>query len=155
LAVEAVSLFHEGSIDTVVIASSDRDFSHLAHHLRERQLTVVGMGEAKAPNAFRDACSTFVVLSSEPAAAPLPEMKRKPPSAIVPKVRAALKENTREDGWCTLGWLGKTLKRLDPDFDTKDYGHSTLTEVLRKTGSIEIREAEGELTLLRFAPPKP
>lgn len=160
LAIEAVSLFHEGSIDTVVIASSDRDFSHLAHHLRERQLTVVGMGEAKAPNAFRDACSTFVVLSSEPPAAllpepKLPEPKRKPPSAIIPKVRAALKENSREDGWCTLGWLGKTLKRLDPNFDTKDYGHSTLTEVLRKTGSIEIKEAEGELTLLRFAPPKP
>ncbi len=63
LAIEAVSLFHEGSIDTVVIASSDRDFSHLAHHLRERQITVVGMGEAKAPEAFRKACSKFVELA--------------------------------------------------------------------------------------------
>jgi hypothetical protein len=59
LAVEAVSLFHEGSIDTVVIASSDRDFSHLAHHLRERQLKVFGIGGASAPDAFREACTDF------------------------------------------------------------------------------------------------
>jgi hypothetical protein len=65
LAIEALSLFHEGSIDTVVIASSDRDFSHLAHHLRERQITVVGMGEAKAPEAFRKACSKFVELAPQ------------------------------------------------------------------------------------------
>ncbi|MGL4281460.1 MAG: NYN domain-containing protein, partial [Albidovulum sp.] len=64
LAIEAVSLFHEGSIDTVVIASSDRDFSHLAHHLRERQLSVVGMGAAHAPDTFRKACSKFMELAA-------------------------------------------------------------------------------------------
>jgi uncharacterized LabA/DUF88 family protein len=64
LAIEAVSLFHEGSIDTVVIASSDRDFSHLAHHLRERQMTVVGMGAAHAPDTFRKACSQFIELAA-------------------------------------------------------------------------------------------
>lgn len=155
LAVEAVSLFHEGGIDTVVIASSDGDFSHLAHHLRERQLNVVGMGETKAPGAFRDACSDFFELVAKPASAALPTPKPQPPSAVVPKVRAALKENPQTDGWCSLSRLGKSLRRLDPDFDVKHYGQRNLTDVLRKTGFFEIKEAPGEMTRVRYAPPNP
>jgi uncharacterized LabA/DUF88 family protein len=95
LAIEAVSLFHEGSIDTVVIASSDRDFSHLAHHLRERQIAVIGMGEAKTPPAFRQACCSFVELCAPPAAtiAPPPATTAKPldiDKTLVAFVRAAM-----------------------------------------------------------------
>lgn len=62
LSIEAVDLAHGFSIGTFVIASSDQDFSHLAHYLRERGFKVVGLGEAKAPMAFRKACSSFVDL---------------------------------------------------------------------------------------------
>ena len=154
LAIEAVSLFHEGSIDTVVIASSDRDFSHLAHHLRERQITVVGMGEAKAPEAFRKACSKFLELGIEKPSAPIANPKRKPPTAILPKVREAMKENARSDGWCTVTWLGKALRRVDPEFDPKNYVGTGLTDVLTKTGAMEIWEIEGEQTLVRISPVK-
>lgn len=66
LTVEAMALAYGGQADTLVIVSSDRDFTHLAVHLREKGLRVVGMGEAKASEGFRKSCTTFVVLGQLP-----------------------------------------------------------------------------------------
>lgn len=65
LSIEAVDLAHRSLIGTFVIATSDQDFTHLAHHLRERGFKVVGLGEAKAPIAFRKACSDFLELPAK------------------------------------------------------------------------------------------
>lgn len=70
LSIEAVDLAHSAPIGTFVIATSDQDFSHLAHHLRERSFKVVGIGEAKAPVGFRRACSEFIELAAKAGAAP-------------------------------------------------------------------------------------
>lgn len=62
LCIDAVSAWHSGRYDRVVIATSDRDFSHLAHWLREQGAFVLGLGEEKAPAALRHACSQWVML---------------------------------------------------------------------------------------------
>lgn len=72
LAIEAVDLAHRGKINSFVIASSDGDFSHLAHYLRENGFSVLGIGEAKAPNAFVKACSRFAWIESSDVSAPKP-----------------------------------------------------------------------------------
>ncbi|TNF57890.1 MAG: NYN domain-containing protein, partial [Rhodobacteraceae bacterium] len=59
LAIEAVDLAHKGRIGTFVLASSDSDFCHLAHRLREAGLHVLGVGEAKTGERFRKSCSAF------------------------------------------------------------------------------------------------
>lgn len=64
LSIDAVHLSHAEAIDTFAIVTSDQDFSHLAHYLRERGFSVVGYGEVKAPDAFRKACSSFVELTN-------------------------------------------------------------------------------------------
>lgn len=94
LAIEAVDLAHRGGVRTIVIASSDRDFAHLAHYLRERHLTVIGMGEAKAPEAFRQACTDFVELappSAAPATMPVKTAPQNPPlSKLDQRIRAVI-----------------------------------------------------------------
>lgn len=67
LAIDAMELALGGTSGSFVIASSDSDFSHLAHRLRERGLQVHGMGEAKTPPAFRAACSGFTQLGQSAA----------------------------------------------------------------------------------------
>lgn len=62
LAVEAMELALCGGVSSFVIASSDADFGHLAHRLRERGLTVVGAGETKTTQLYRAACSRFELL---------------------------------------------------------------------------------------------
>lgn len=59
LAIEAVDLAHSGQVNTFALASSDGDFCHLAHRLRESGLNVVGLGDLRAPEKFRKACNKF------------------------------------------------------------------------------------------------
>lgn len=81
LTVEAMALIHDRLADMLVIASSDRDFSHLATHLRERGTEVVGMGEATASPVFRKACTKFIELKPPVA----------PPEAPPPPIKAPAK----------------------------------------------------------------
>ena len=62
LVIGAMDLVVGGSIDGVVIASSDSDFSSLSVRLRSAGLQVIGMGTEKANALWRTACSSFVVL---------------------------------------------------------------------------------------------
>lgn len=73
LAIDAMELVLSGGVDTFVIASSDRDFTHLAQRLREIGATVVGVGEPKTPKSFRSACSTFVTIGATPSAMLVPK----------------------------------------------------------------------------------
>ncbi len=64
-------------IDTVVIASSDSDFSSLSVRLRSAGMRVVGMGTDKANPLWRTACTSFVTLTT-PAAPSKTEAKKQP-----------------------------------------------------------------------------
>tara|TARA_R110002051_G_scaffold36609_8_gene79348 strand:- start:2360 stop:3049 length:690 start_codon:yes stop_codon:yes gene_type:complete len=69
LCIDAIELALLEEIKTFVIATSDGDFSHLGLRLRERGLHVLGVGEKKAPQSFRLACSALTQLHCEPKAA--------------------------------------------------------------------------------------
>lgn len=79
LCVEAMSLGLREQFRTILICSSDRDFTYLAEHLRELGHQIVGIGEAKAPASFRKACSDFIALVTDPGSVP---------AALKPVVRA-------------------------------------------------------------------
>ncbi len=64
LCIDAMELALTGGLQTFAVATSDGDFTHLSQRLRERGLHVLGLGEAKAPECFRMACSTFVQLGA-------------------------------------------------------------------------------------------
>lgn len=89
LSIEAMELAMSQAFSSVVIASSDGDFTHLATRLRERGLCVIGVGEDKAPKAFRGACTRFDVVGARTAEAA--------PAAPKP-VPAAEKPVERKDG---------------------------------------------------------
>lgn len=95
LCVEAMRLAHKDGLGTVLIASSDRDFSYLAESLREDGIRVIGLGTEKAPEGFRSACSEFTVLApigTAPApAAPKPAPPAAPAKGMVEAVRATIK----------------------------------------------------------------
>jgi len=78
IVIDALDFAHSGGVTCFFIASSDGDFAHLARHLRERHFQVIGLGEAKAPAAFRMACTQFIELKS-PRLPPVPSAV--PPTA--------------------------------------------------------------------------
>lgn len=57
LAVDVMNTLHERNIDVFCIASSDSDFTALAHELRERGKKVIGMGMTTANPTYKSALS--------------------------------------------------------------------------------------------------
>lgn len=62
MSIDAMDLLHERSYDAFVLASSDSDFTPLAIRLRESGAYIIGAGEAKTPEAFKNACDDFILL---------------------------------------------------------------------------------------------
>lgn len=105
LSIDAMELALERGFEAFVVVSSDGDFTHLAQRLRERGRFVLGLGEAKAPRAFRATCSEFLVLSlpeperpgiapaPTPAAAPAPAIAR--PTEFDRKIRTIIAQHSR------------------------------------------------------------
>ncbi len=60
LIIEAMDLLYTRKFDGFCLIISDSDFTGLAMRLREEGLTVLGFGEKKTPEAFRNACHKFV-----------------------------------------------------------------------------------------------
>ena len=71
LVIGAMDLLLQGGVETIVIASSDSDFSALSVRLRNAGVNVVGMGMEKSNPLWRTACTSFIVLD-HPAPAPAP-----------------------------------------------------------------------------------
>ncbi len=94
LCVEATALMLTGKADILVIAASDRDYTHVAVYLREAGYTIVGLGEEKAPETFRKSCSKFVaMISPSPALGndlPLITPSVKKPETLEEKVAALI-----------------------------------------------------------------
>ncbi len=68
-----------GKCDTVIIASSDSDFSSLSVRLRSGGMEVVGMGTEKANPLWKTACTAFVTLAAnKPQPKPQPQQAAKP-----------------------------------------------------------------------------
>jgi hypothetical protein len=65
LCIDAVEAACRGEFGAFAIASNDRDFSHLAHWLRERGHHVAGLGTSKAPETWQAACSSFHDLETQ------------------------------------------------------------------------------------------
>ena len=155
LIIDAMDLLYTRRFDGFCLVTSDSDFTGLALRLREEGLTVLGFGERKTPDAFRNACHRFVFIevlreAIEPAArstrgrpaaeAPEPpapvDQTPEPPAATVHKfprkfVLDALEKSADDSGWAHLGTFGNYLNQLQPDFDPRLYGHKKLSDLVR------------------------
>lgn len=60
LIIDAMDLLYTRRFDGFCLITSDSDFTGLAMRLREEGLMVLGFGEQKTPDAFRNACHKFV-----------------------------------------------------------------------------------------------
>lgn len=161
LIIDAMDLLYTRRFDGFCLVTSDSDFTGLATRMREEELVVVGFGEQKTPDAFRNACNKFVLtelLRPAPAAA-IPAAAAKPEHVEVPIVTpantvakapvpsfpqdfmlSALDQSSDENGWAHLGTFGSYLTKLQPDFDPRVYGFKKLSELVRSRQDIFVTE---------------
>lgn len=161
LIIDAMDLLYTRKFDGFCLITSDSDFTGLAMRLREEGLTVLGFGEKKTPEAFRNACHKFLfteVLRPSTTDEPVPqppkvenENKQKtskaPPETTestqeFPKdfVLTALDQSTDDAGWAQLGTFGSYLTKLQPDFDSRLYGYKKLSDLVKAKTDLFVTE---------------
>ncbi|WP_435256788.1 NYN domain-containing protein [Thioclava sp. FR2] len=115
LAIDAMELAQLTESAQFILASSDADFSHLAHRLRERGHGVHGVGEAKAPAAFRRACSQFKEVGAPPKQvvekAPTPA-NAPAPSAFDLKIRDVIAQHSENGKGMLITTLSGKMRQL-------------------------------------------
>ncbi len=163
LIIDAMDLLYTHRFDGFCLVTSDSDFTGLAMRFREAGLTVLGFGEQKTPDAFRNACHRFFLteLLRSPPEAPqgqtsnaesssanhleLQEVAPPPSKRKFPRkfVLEALAQSSDETGWAHLGTFGSYLTKLQPDFDSRMFGHRKMSDLVKaRTDLFVVEERE-------------
>jgi uncharacterized LabA/DUF88 family protein len=162
LIIDAMDLLYTRKFDGFCLVTSDSDFTGLAMRLREAGLTVLGFGEKKTPEAFRNACHKFIFTEVLRPATTVIEQTEQPLKAesgqkVVPSqtvaedteqfpkdfILAALEQSTDDQGWAHLGTFGSYLTKLKPDFDSRRYGYKKLSDLVKaKTDIFQTEERQ-------------
>ena len=74
------------------------------------------------------------------------------PIAATPIIKKAIRQMESEDGWVSLGEVGKQLVNLASDFDPRTFGFRKLSDLVRKTNSFEIDVPKGGSMRIRTKP---
>lgn len=169
LALDAMEAMFDSRADTFCLVTSDSDFAYLCRKLRERGATVYIVGEAKSPDALRNASDQFFewvrpaaeqqaettqseeklqkadVTKAEP---PKPPVKRRP-KFLIDAVSLLVADTT--DGKVGIGPLGAYLKRADPSFSPQVYGHSGLLNMIKTYDLLITKQEHGGHWSVRLA----
>lgn len=153
LALDALEALFDHRADVFCLVTSDSDFAYLCRKLRERGASVCIVGEAKTPDALRNASDQFFEWSrpapaAEPTAATTlgilsdcspktgsgkedlgSSVVKRRPKFVVEAV--SLLASGATEGKVTAGLLGAYLKRTDPAFSPSVYGHSGLIDMIK------------------------
>ena len=182
LVIDAMDLMYKGNLDGFCLISSDSDFTRLAQRLRENGLEVYGFGERKTPKSFRSACNRFIYVENledepdsqevlEPKAkdneatsktsvdkqnkSPVAPSKKDSPNKAIPILLKAIKTTQELDDnqWISLSQVGNLVRQLAPDFDSRTYGCTNLSSLVKSTKAFEVR-TESNMMHIRPKPPK-
>jgi hypothetical protein len=173
LIIDAMDLLYTRRFDGFCLVSSDSDFTGLALRIREEGLMVLGFGEQKTPEAFRNACHKFIFTevlhpvspqkslasTTDAPATPAPQpvsstsgkagSAQKSSSPGLPRkfiLKALGSTQNDDEGWVNLGAFGNYLTKIKPDFDPRLYGFkklSDLVKAMRDDLEIEERKTKG------------
>ncbi|MDR3293413.1 MAG: NYN domain-containing protein [Clostridiales bacterium] len=138
LIIDAMDILYKGRVDCICLATSDSDFTRLAVRFREEAITVIGAGEEKTPESFRNACDRFIVLDKLLQDAPtvstivgskktVVEQTENKTDSEIEKLLATCIEiitgGAESDGWMHFSEFINQLFKKDNSFNPKNYGY--------------------------------
>jgi len=165
LALDALEALLDRRADSFVIVTSDADFVHLCHKLRERGAAVRVVGEDKTPDALRNACDQFFEFVPARPVKPAPAVSADCPAqepataaAVLPIARARPQfiikavmhlAAGKPDGKVHLGELGNYLAGQHPGF-LKKHGYPKLIDMLRDYPALELAGQDKQAWTVRM-----
>ena len=156
MTIDAVDLLYAGKVDGFGIMSSDSDFTPLVTRLRQDGLIVYGFGSAKAPEAFKTACTRYIdvdqLIRTDAAEEDQPASEtQKVDRELIELLGAAWKAASRdEEGYARLQEVGQIAGNRS-SFDVRNYGYKRLSDLMKATGDhFKLERREGQLYVRRL-----
>lgn len=170
LVIDTIELLHKDIYDAFVIVASDSDYTPLAIKLHESGVYVIGVGEKKTPEAFRNSCDEFLFLenldrdSEKPAAKPnvtgahhkeeqVDDIVEDNIQEIHNLLAIASEKYQEDDGYVNVSSAGTFIKRTKPDFDCRTYGFFKLPALLEaypEKYKIKRYAGKGSVTIVAY-----
>ncbi len=133
--IDAMDLLHSNDVDGFCIVASDSDYTRLATRIREEGLFVIGVGEKKTPEAFTNACNQFIYCENLTGTKKKRVRTKKEEKADIldplPLLLQGFEMAAKEEEWIHLSLMGDALRRLDPAFDPRTFGHQKLQSLIK------------------------
>ena len=158
MTIDAVDLLYRGKVDGFGIMSSDSDFTPLVTRLRQDGLLVYGFGSAKAPEAFKTACTRYIdvdqLIRTQAQDETPDEAPRSSESSIDPELIALLgaawKAASRdEEGFAKLQEVGQIAGNRS-SFDVRNHGFKRLSDLMKAAGdNFKLERRDNQLYVKR------
>lgn len=170
LIIDAMDILHGKNVEGFCIVSSDSDYTGLAKRIREEGLFVMGIGEKKTPEAFVKSCDIFTytenisekLINTKPAKIEKSNLKSIEKVKLAEKSRKlntvkltscdeetiskAFEISTNESDTTYISNVGGNIRKIDPSFDARTYGYSSLSKLFENLAGFEvIRNKVGDL----------
>lgn len=162
MTIDAVDLLYAGKVDGFGIMSSDSDFTPLVTRLRQDGLLVYGFGSAKAPEAFKTACTRYIdvdqLIRTEQAEeaprktageTPRKDEDKADYEELVALLGTSWKAAKRdENGFASLSEVGNIAGNRS-SFDVRNYGFKRLSELFRADERFKVEARDGHVFVKR------
>ena len=154
MTIDAIDLLYAGKVDGFGIMSSDSDFTPLVTRLRQDGLLVYGFGSAKAPEAFKTACTRYIdvdqLIRTQSAEDERP-VGGTVDAELIALLGDAWKAAKRDDeGYATLQEVGQIAGNRS-SFDVRNYGFKRLSDLMRAAGdNFKLERRDSQLYVKRL-----
>lgn len=147
IVIDVMNTINQKKADTIVLVSSDSDFTTLAVEVKEQSFGIIGCGEKKTSINFQNACSIFIQLpiknnniSNDVSNSIDPENTyAKDELKLINILRDAINRNKEDDGTASVATIGVFLKNKQSSQIAGNYGYRSWGALFKKyTNEFEI-----------------
>ena len=155
LTVSAMKLFFQNdTIDTLVLASGDRDYIPLIAELKANGKNVIILAVADTLSSELKGMVDEIIEYAPPISVDSYEDDDNYQTNSLQYIEEFIKDTLKEleesstnDRWINLAAIGLALKSKNPNFSHKDYGYSKLVGMLENIEGIEVKYDNYEKTI--------
>ena len=156
MTIDAIDLLYDGKVDGFGIMSSDSDFTPLVTRLRQDGLIVYGFGSAKAPEAFKTACTRYIDVdqlirtsAQEDGGGKAVQSQIDP--ELIDLLGAAWKAASRdEEGYAKLQEVGQIAGNRS-SFDVRNHGFKRLSDLMKAASdNFKLERRDNQLYVKRL-----
>lgn len=126
IVIDVMNTIYTSKVDTIVLVSSDSDFTGLVIEIKSKGFEVIGFGENKAPASLRNAYSKFIELPIKNKAHVVDKTN------ILHILKDAVHKTKLDNGYSLVSQIGSYLINKNSSYNAKNYGSNTWGDIFKR-----------------------